>query len=299
MLLRKVFYIVILLSVYSCGMTFVIKKENNTEENNNKIASHKGIKRSKIPVSTSEYIDLYKSFAIDNMNNYHIPASITLAQGILESSGGKSNLAIDANNHFGIKCGPSWNDMSYYKDDDKKNDCFRVYDDVSKSFRDHSKILMYSRYKKLFDLDIKDYKSWAYGLKDCGYATNPKYPELLIGIIERYNLFSYDDEYMYKKNVDSLIVSLNPEDLVEEKNEQSEYNDKNSLSENNISEDTNVRKTISNFITSKEKRKIHQVEKGDTLYSISKKYDIDVNILKDINGLKNNVLSIGQKIVIP
>lgn len=126
------------------------------------------------------------------MRKYGIPASIILAQGILESSNGNSDLARYANNHFGIKCTSEWHGKSYYKDDDKKDECFRKYPDADASYRDHSEFLSRPRYATLFKLRQNDYKGWAYGLKKAGYATNPKYPELLIGLIEKHKLYKYD-----------------------------------------------------------------------------------------------------------
>lgn len=143
-------------------------------------------------ISTEEYIETYKDIAIQKMREYRIPASITLAQGILESGSGNSDLARRANNHFGIKC-HSWKGKKFYQDDDHKNECFRRYRSPEESFRDHSLFLTQrSRYASLFDLEITDYKAWAYGLKKAGYATNPKYPQLLIRIIEEYQLYAYD-----------------------------------------------------------------------------------------------------------
>ncbi|MCW3122512.1 MAG: Mannosyl-glycoprotein endo-beta-N-acetylglucosamidase [Flavipsychrobacter sp.] len=142
--------------------------------------------------STEEYIAFYKNTAIRQMRKYGIPASIILAQGILESSNGNSDLARYANNHFGIKCTNEWNGKTYYKDDDKPDECFRKYTDADASFRDHSEFLKRSKYASLFNLKSTDYKGWAKGLKKCGYATNPKYPELLINLIERYKLQQYD-----------------------------------------------------------------------------------------------------------
>ena len=151
-------------------------------------------------VSSEAYIDLYKKIAIDKMNEYHIPASITLAQGILESGSGNSRLAKKANNHFGIKCHKGWTGKTFYMDDDAKDECFRKYNKVEDSYRDHSLFLTQrGRYTFLFEYDTKDYKSWAYGLKKAGYATNPKYPELLIRIIEKYDLAQYDSGKIGKK----------------------------------------------------------------------------------------------------
>lgn len=138
-----------------------------------------------------EYIAQWKDVAIDQMEKYGIPASITLAQAILESGDGNSELARGANNHFGIKC-HDWQGKKVYHDDDKRNECFRKYRTAQESFDDHSIFLQKSRYRFLFDYRLTDYKSWAKGLKKAGYATNPKYPDLLIRLIEENNLTQYD-----------------------------------------------------------------------------------------------------------
>jgi LysM repeat protein len=151
-------------------------------------------------ITTEEYIDMYKDVAIKKMKEYKIPASITLAQGILESGSGNSKLARKANNHFGIKCHKGWNGKTFYMDDDAKNECFRKYKNASDSYRDHSLFLTQrGRYTFLFDYEITDYDRWAHGLKKAGYATNPKYPKLLISIIERYNLDRFDKGGKAKK----------------------------------------------------------------------------------------------------
>lgn len=142
-------------------------------------------------ISRDEYISMYKDIAIQEMKNSLIPASITLAQGILESGDGNSELAKKANNHFGIKC-HDWSGEKIFHDDDKKQECFRKYRKASESYRDHSEFLKKSRYASLFELKITDYKGWAKGLKKAGYATNPKYPELLIALIEKHKLYEYD-----------------------------------------------------------------------------------------------------------
>ena len=135
---------------------------------------------------------MWKETAIRQMNEYKIPASITLAQGILESGNGNSDLARQANNHFGIKC-HEWRGESFYKDDDQKGECFRKYQAAEKSYEDHSLFLTgKTRYSALFTLEMTDYKAWAQGLKDAGYATNPKYPQLLTEIIERLRLNELD-----------------------------------------------------------------------------------------------------------
>ena len=199
----------------------------------------------------SKYIDDYSGIAKEEMKEYGIPASITLAQGILESGAGRGQLSKKANNHFGIKCHKGWTGKRVYHDDDMEQECFRKYKDPETSFRDHSIFLTgRSRYSDLFELREDDYKAWAEGLRKAGYATDPKYPQKLIGIIERYNLSSYDNQVLGKK--------------------------------------------------SKKKKKKHiatySVKKGDTLYSISRKYNIDVDKLKEYNGLRSNEISIGQEL---
>lgn len=137
------------------------------------------------------YIEKYYGIAVEQMKLHHIPASITLAQGLLESGAGKSDLARHGNNHFGIKC-HGWTGKKQYHDDDANGECFRVYRNARESFDDHSVFLMKDRYKRLFTYDIKDYRAWAHGLKACGYATSPTYASQLISIIERYELYNYD-----------------------------------------------------------------------------------------------------------
>lgn len=144
-------------------------------------------------ISVEEYIITYKETAIDKMRTYGIPASVTLAQGILESGSGNSELARKANNHFGIKCHKEWTGKTYHMDDDARDECFRNYSSPDESYRDHSLFLTSrDRYADLFKLDVTDYKGWAHGLKKAGYATNPRYPQLLIKIIEENMLFEFD-----------------------------------------------------------------------------------------------------------
>ena len=139
------------------------------------------------------YISRYAPIAVNEMYRTGVPASITLAQGIIESRSGQSILAVDGNNHFGIKCHNSWRGKTMLADDDRKDECFRVYDSAEESFRDHSDFLRYrDRYKFLFDFKTTDYKSWAYGLKQAGYATDPAYASKLIQCVEDYGLTRYD-----------------------------------------------------------------------------------------------------------
>lgn len=211
--------------------------------------------KSLIVKSTEEYLDLFRVISQQEMRLYGIPASITLAQGILESSSGKGRLAVEANNHFGIKC-HDWTGDRIHHDDDSLQECFRKYNDAKYSFRDHSLFLTTrSRYSKLFELDKDDYKSWAKGLKAAGYATDPKYPEKLISLIERYKLYRLDQEVL---GVSMPIASVNKPDGV---------------------------------LT-------HVVMKGDTLYSISKRYNVTVNELQTLNSLNGTDLKIGQELFV-
>jgi flagellum-specific peptidoglycan hydrolase FlgJ len=212
--------------------------------------------------SVNDYISTFENTAKSNMINYGIPASIILAQGILESGAGKGELCKKANNHFGIKCHVGWEGDSVYHDDDTSQECFRKYNHPAESYRDHSLFLTSrSRYSKLFELDKGDYEGWARGLKEAGYATDPKYPSKLIYIIEKYNLHKYDNE----------VLGI----------------------ADNSSTKTDQPKRIENKIT-KLSNSEHEVVKGDTLYSLSKKYNISVSELKDKNKLDGDALSIGQ-----
>ena len=166
------------------------------------------------------YIHMHKHMAINEMKLYKIPASIKLAQGLLESGAGKSNLARMANNHFGIKCQKVWTGDSVIQDDDKPGECFRKYNSTEESYRDHSLFLTTrDRYSRLFLLDIKDYKSWAYGLKNSGYATNPVYAEKLIRLIEEHRLYQYDQE---AQNGEPMVTDSIPQAHTETLHYQSE-----------------------------------------------------------------------------
>ncbi|WP_292010449.1 glucosaminidase domain-containing protein [Chryseobacterium sp.] len=141
-----------------------------------------------------QYIQRFAQYAVEEMEKYKIPASITLAQGLLETGGGQSRLAQQGNNHFGIKCKEDWTGKTMKHTDDAPNECFRVYDDPRQSYEDHSIFLATRKYyTNLFNLDMKDYKAWAHGLKKAGYATNPRYASILIGKIERYRLYEFDN----------------------------------------------------------------------------------------------------------
>ena len=230
------------------------------------------------PTSTTglSYIDQYKNIAIAEMEKYGIPASIKLAQALLESGNGNSTLARDANNHFGIKCGGTWTGKSITKSDDNPNDCFRVYDNPEQSFKDHSQFLLRKRYEKLFNLDKNDYRGWARGLKDAGYATNPRYPELLIDLIERYELYKYDSA---ESRSEKIVREVKIETTIEKKEETGEV-------------------VQAEKIKSPVQMIIHEVKSGNTLYSISKQYNVTVDQIKQLNNLPSENLSIGQLLVI-
>jgi flagellum-specific peptidoglycan hydrolase FlgJ len=208
-----------------------------------------------------EYIKKYAAIAVREMHLHSIPASITLAQGVLESGSGRSELASKSNNHFGIKCHTGWEGKKVFHDDDEKGECFRKYKYVSSSFKDHSLFLVdRSRYRFLFSYGVTDYKNWAHGLRKAGYATDPQYPAKLIAIIDDYQLHEFDrvkkDGFTYKSTIEE--------------------------GEENNHEEVNY----------------YSVQKGDTLYSISRKFKITVSVLKELNGLIGNDLSIDQKLVI-
>ncbi len=164
-------------------------------------------------ITPEEYIQTYKDIAMREMREHKIPASITLAQGILESGAGNSALAREAKNHFGIKCHKGWDGKTYHMDDDEKDECFRRYNSAEESFRDHSEFLCTrGRYSALFDLEITDYRGWAKGLKAAGYATNPKYAQLLIDRIELYDLTKYDQIALGLMTDDNQLPDIAPED---------------------------------------------------------------------------------------
>ena len=185
--------------ISSCGARRLSKSRETTPKPE-LVAPVESDKEIKTPVINTplEYISYFKSVAINEMLLYGIPASITLAQGILESSSGKGRLARLANNHFGIKC-HTWNGDKIYHDDDEAQECFRKYKDPNTSYRDHSEFLANrKRYSGLFKLKITDYKGWAKGLRKAGYATDPKYPKKLISLIERYELHKFDKNFKNK-----------------------------------------------------------------------------------------------------
>jgi hypothetical protein len=236
-------------------------------------------------ISVKQYIETYKAIAINNMINYKIPASITLSQGILESANGNSDLAITANNHFGIKCHKDWQGEKYFKDDDEKNECFRVYKDASESFKDHSAFLRSrERYTFLFFFNINDYKSWAQGLKEAGYATNPKYPQLLIKIIEDYKLFELDNE-----NLNAALLAKSEFDEIGFKSSSDDSEDFESVLIGNGSRKVYLNNRVQ-FIFAK---------KGDNFFSIAEEFELKPNeIIRYNDYSKEYKIKTGEKIYI-
>jgi len=264
-------YIIILFVafVFSCGPKKGIvtkkKREDNKKEKvviketetktTKTVTKNNGTTVVKVPSSTDEYISRFSAIAMEEMQKSKIPASITLAQGILESGAGRGRLSVEANNHFGIKC-HGWKGAKIYHDDDRKQECFRKYRKAESSYEDHSDFLTgRKRYANLFKLKPDDYKGWARGLRAAGYATDRKYPQKLINLIERYQLYLYDEEVLNGKTPKKVVINSGATR--------------------------------------------HIIIKGDTLYSLSKRYGTTVDAIKNLNNLNSNDLVIGQEIIIP
>lgn len=269
-------YLILLGVVVSSCATRKTSQSKSTAKTSNSKPAEKTISGNTLISSyTAEnYIERFKDIAIREMNSNGIPASITLAQGILESGNGNSSLAREANNHFGIKCTSEWKGKTILKDDDQKDDCFRVYTSADESFRDHSEFLKRKRYAALFELNKNDYQGWALGLKEAGYATNPRYAELLISLIERYNLNSFDRK-------EGQIEKIKREDKV--------------LSEiaQNIPKEKKEEPARAALVM-----KIYEVRPGDTLNSIAKRFVLSVDDLKIMNDLGNSELKLGQLLLV-
>jgi flagellum-specific peptidoglycan hydrolase FlgJ len=279
MKLRILFICIFSIILANCGSKKpVVKKQSKTvvvEPSPNKLPSVNQVKHIKnlekknktLNKNVLKYIRKYAPIAVQEMHTSQIPASITLAQGILESGSGKSLLATKSNNHFGIKCHKKWKGERVYHDDDSIGECFRKYKFVESSYRDHSAFLTQrKRYAFLFDYNKKDYKKWAKGLRKAGYATDKKYPQKLINLIKTYKLYEFDS---FKKK---------------------HFKTKKSKS-----------KTVEIVKTTKPKKgkgKTYVVKKGDTLYAISRKFKVSVEELKRLNNLRNNDLEIGKILVI-
>jgi len=277
MVFKRIFFLVLIVMLASCGGSKkitttsknsksqpVVRKTTTTKNPNQNTTTkdQNEVIEATTKVTTSadnvrNYIQTFSEVAKKNMRDHGIPASITLAQGILESGAGKGRLCLEANNHFGIKCHTGWTGPSITHDDDALQECFRKYNDPADSYRDHSLFLTSrSRYASLFKLNKDDYQGWARGLKVAGYATDPKYPDKLIGLIERYELYTYDNEVLGKANV---------------KPSRQESNGNNS---------------------------IYTVQQGDTLYSLSRKFNLTVDEIKKMNNMTDTNLAIGQQLKI-
>ncbi|MCF0244929.1 MAG: glucosaminidase domain-containing protein [Bacteroidaceae bacterium] len=256
------------------------------------------------------YIRLYASIAVEQMQRHGIPASITLAQGLLESGAGKSRLAVRGNNHFGIKC-HDWTGNKIYKNDDEDNECFRSYNSAKESFEDHSLFLKRKRYEQLFTYKITDYRSWAKGLKACGYATSPTYAQSLINIIEDYQLYRFDNEglstnqsqgqgkingipYVLAYRGDNFKTISARTGISYRKLAKYNERDKN----DNLQEGEIV------FLKKKArkgdkqyKNMVYVVKPGDSMYSISQLFGIRLKRLYKINKLSpEDQIAVGQRL---
>lgn len=259
-----------------------------------------------------QYIDQYKDAAIDQMHRYRIPASITMAQALLESGAGSSYLAKHANNHFGIKVGVGWSGPYVTRDDDRKGERFRKYKNVAESYEDHSQFLLKDRYRRLFDLDPQDYKGWARGLKACGYATSPTYAERLITIIETYELSDWDEDRLglrkrkkYTEPVVSVAVAkkrpvvlvngiqcvvARSGDTWDSLAKELKVSKRKLLKFNEVETDFAIPEGMNIFLAKKAKkadkqyRKYwHKVKAGESMYTISQLYGIRIANLYKMN----------------
>lgn len=273
------------------------------------------------------YINQYRDLAIEQMLKYKIPASITLAQGLLESGAGYSELATKGNNHFGIKC-HGWKGRKSYHDDDERQECFRAYNNVYESYEDHSVLLTTQpRYSMLFSINKTDYKGWAHGLKKCGYATSPTYAQKLIGIIELYKLHQYDkatkyDHFMEKRSYKDAsaamggmlhpIHSYNKNYYVVVKSgdtfkslgkelglsyrKLAKYNERKK-NDKLVPGETIYLKKKQKKADKAYKNRPHVVKEGDSMYSIAQYYGIRLKSLYTKNGLTPDYqIKVGDKL---
>ena len=266
--------------------------------------------------SYENYIEQYCKIAVEHRKKYGIPASITLAQGLLESGAGQSRLAREANNHFGIKCGNSWNGKSIKHDDDKKKECFRKYKKAEESYDDHSKFLKRKRYEPLFKYKVTDYESWAKGLRKCGYATDKNYADKLIKIIKDYKLYRFDSDdngdivrdadvpkkskvekgrTVYYRGKLKYVLSAKGESYESIANQFGIKKEK-LLSFNDVKiEEKPLKEGSIIYLQKKQKKydgkgKYYEVKTGETAYSISQKLGIQLNQLLKQNKLKEDAL---------
>jgi len=266
------------------------------------------------------YIQKYSELAVIQQKEYGIPASITLAQGLLESGAGRSEFAVKSNNHFGIKCHSDWNGDKVYHDDDEKGECFRKYDDVLDSYRDHSLFLKNkTRYSFLFNYSQTDYKSWAHGLKKAGYATDPSYAYKLISLIENYDLHQFDLLKNFKRSYDASLnnhsnlshkigqisaasthtiyktnrvkfIVTNAGDSFESISDEFNISVKKLLEYNDLDPTFSLKPGMQIYIKRKKSKAAygidsHVIKSGETMYSISQTYAIRIVKLYDINNM--------------
>jgi len=281
------------------------------------IAFSSSLSYAQAKMTKEEYINKYFSLAVEEMNRYKIPASIKLAQGLIETENGNSLLATKANNHFGIKCKAEWTGPIFIKDDDTKDECFRSYITAEESYRDHSLFLMKPRYSKLLSYDMTDYRSWAYGLKEAGYATNPNYPAMLIKYIEDLKLFQFD-KFGMEKNIATatnsqkpILAAISEEELIKLRKQIANNIDLvivnenfdiykvaslrklpvNALMEfNDIEGEQTMRLGQNFFLNKKEKMNSkgkHSVLIGESLYDISQMYGVNLRQLRKYNKLES------------
>lgn len=260
----------------------------------------------KIP-SYEKYIKTYSNLAVQHQKKYKIPASITLAQGLLESGAGQSDLARRSNNHFGIKCHSDWRGGRVYHDDDRRGECFRKYKRVEDSYEDHSKFLQRSRYDRLFKLKITDYKGWARGLQKCGYATDRAYANKLIKVIEDYELYRYDSgkvqklsrrereklkypkvDYTIFKTFGLLYVYAKENDSFDQIAQNLDFKVKDLKKFNEVPEDFPLQKGDIVYLEKKKKKADkpnydHVVQIGESMHSIAQKYGMQIKSLYKMN----------------
>ena len=253
-----------------------------------------------------EYIKKYRDIAVEEMKKYHIPASITLAQGLLESGAGQSTLARKSNNHFGIKCGSDWRGKTVRHDDDERNECFRAYKHPKQSYEDHSKFLVSRpRYASLFKLKMTDYKGWARGLKKAGYATNPRYAEQLIGIIELYDLDKYDKKgglKWMKENPNPhqpyianglVYIVVRSGDTWKSISKEFDISRKKLRKYNDLYKGYELKVGDILYLEKKNRRAdkehiVHVLRAGESMYSISQKYGIRLKRLYKLNKMSED-----------
>ncbi|MDE6298522.1 MAG: glucosaminidase domain-containing protein, partial [Muribaculaceae bacterium] len=254
-----------------------------------------------------EYIERYSSLAIEHQQEYGIPASITLAQGLLESAAGRSTLASEGNNHFGIKCHKNWTGATMLRSDDAPDECFRVYGTPEESYRDHSLFLKGQRYRRLFDLDATDYQGWARGLRECGYATDPNYAARLITIIERYALYNYDTDASFDPEetaafIHSMLVSSHPVrrsrglhyvvatpgDSYSSIAKEFNLNPKVLMGYNDAEKDGEIKAWEEVYLETKHDSAPDGIERvtigeGESLHSVAQRFGIKVSAIKEMN----------------